>query len=212
MVKIDMTDELGAEDEGEDVIGVGMPCGGTMDVYVEPYLPKPQLLIVGDGPLPRALSKLGKILDFHVVVGGSSANEQLFPEADVVKKDLGDRSWVDPRRKTYAVVATQLQTDDRILKDVLDGGVEYVALVASKTRAKMVLGYLVDRGVTEQELRKIRTPAGLDIGAKVAEEIALSIMAEVLKVRHGGTGTSLSDLKGLDLTEMRKERAGRDVP
>ena len=212
LVKIKMTDELAAEDEGDDVIGVGMPCGGTMDVYVEPYVPKPQLLIVGDGPLPRALSMLGKILGFHVVVGGVSVDEELFPDADVIARDLTDRSWADPRRKTYAVVATQLQTDDRIMKDVLDGGVEYVALVASKNRAKIVLGYLMDKGVTERELRKIHSPAGLDIGAKAAEEIALSIMAEILKVRYGRTGTSLSDLKGLDLAEISKERAGRDSP
>jgi len=194
---------LSMEDE---ITGTGMPCGGKMDVYIEPYLPNPKLLILGHGRIAETLCKLGKLMGFDVIVNDSLADESKFLDAkEVIKDDLNyDKIKVD--EDTYVVILTMHKNDDKILKKVLGKGAKYIALVASKNRTKIVFKYLLEDGVSEEMLKEVNAPAGLDLEAKTPEEIALSIMAEIVMKRRGGTGRPLMEIKKVDLKEEKEEK------
>jgi len=150
-----------------------MTChsGGSLEIYIEPVLPRPVLLLIGEAPLVAALAEMGRILAFDVRVAG-------LPHS---LGDLAER--ITP--ETSVVVATMGTYDEEALERVVATPATYVALVASRRRAEAVAGYLRGRGVTEAEIRRIKVPAGLDIGAVTPEEIALSILAEIVQSRRG---------------------------
>lgn len=169
----------------EGVIEHQMECqsGGSMDIYVEPNLPKPRILIVGDSPVAGALSALGRLLNYRVTVAAPQATQDAFPEADELVTDLtklGDLATPD----TYAVVATMQKYDAQALGALAPSSVAYVALVASRRRGGALLQDLRRRGIAAEALDRVRSPAGLDLAAETPEEIALSIMAEITQTRR----------------------------
>jgi xanthine dehydrogenase accessory factor len=179
----------------EEVLGVGMPCGGKMEVFIEPVLPKPELLIAGHGRIAETLARLGHLLGFCVTVSDPSAEPSAFPQADrVLAKDF-DLSQTPVGPNTFAVIATQHKNDHLWLQKALAGEAAYVALIASHHRARLVVDYLAAEGIAKEKLAKITAPAGLDLGATTPEEIALSIMSQIVALRRGGT------LKPLSLTD-----------
>ncbi|MFZ5853585.1 MAG: XdhC family protein [Chloroflexota bacterium] len=163
-----------------------MTChsGGTLEIYVEPHLPAPALWVAGTTPIAGALVELGADLGFRVTLIDPIAEPEAFPAAErvVTGDDLGG---LEPGVSPYVVVATQGQWDEEALEAALGREAAYVGLVASPTRAAVVRSYLRDRGVPEERLAALRAPAGLDLGAETAEEIALSILAELVQVRRG---------------------------
>ena len=167
------------------IIEVALTCisGGTLEVYIEPYLPQPQLIVIGHLPIAEALATLGKGLNYSVTVLGLDATPSRFPQADLVLDRL-DFSQVRLTSQTYVVVATHGNYDEEALEWALDAGAAYVALVASPKRAEAVLQYLRETGVAEARLARLKCPAGLDIGASAPEEIALSILAEIVQLRR----------------------------
>ena len=167
------------------IIEVALTCisGGTLEVYIEPYLPQPQLIVIGHLPIAEALATLGKGLNYSVTVLGLDATPSRFPQADLVLDRL-DFSQVRLTSQTYVVVATHGNYDEEALEWALDAGAAYVALVASPKRAEAVLQYLRETGVAEARLARLKCPAGLDIGASTPEEIALSILAEIVQLRR----------------------------
>jgi len=196
MITLDLTDE---------VLGVGMPCGGTMQIYIEPFVPKPKLLIIGHGRIAETLAAIGKMMNFFVTVNGPGATRGTFPTADVVVNEPFDEMKIDAR--TYVVIATQHKQDHLSLKRAIEGKAPYVALIASKKRAKIVLNYVVDEQVPRTELSRVRTPAGLDIGAITPEEIALSIISEIVAIRRGGSGRPLREVKTSEASETGNSSA-----
>ena len=185
IVYVDLTDE---------VLGAGMPCGGSMEVYVEPFLPKPHLLIVGHGKIAETLAQLGQMLNFRVTVDDPAATEDKFAGCQIITQDP-DFSRMEITPDTYVVIATQHKSDHLSMKKAIDDGARYIALIASKKRAGLVFEYLREQGVSEERLREIRAPAGLDLGAITPQEIALSIMSEIVLMRRSGTGKPLTELK-----------------
>ncbi len=177
-ITLDMTDEL---------LGVGMPCGGKMDVYIEPVLPKPELLIVGHGRIAETLATLGDLLGFRVIVNDPGADPASFPRAEKVIAEDFDRSETPIGPNTSVVIATQHKNDHLWLQKALAGEAAYVALIASHHRARLVLDYLAAEDVMEDKLAKICAPAGIDLGATTPEEIALSIISQIVALRCGGT-------------------------
>jgi xanthine dehydrogenase accessory factor len=161
-----------------------MECqsGGAMDIYLEPHGPRPQLVVVGDSPLAESLSALGRMLGFRVVAAGPGLDPARFPDADEI---VGDLSALAPKldRTTSAVVATMAQYDGMAVEILARSPAPYVALVASRRRAGLLLDDLRGQGVPSEVLARVRTPAGIDIGAKTPEEIALSIAAEIIRER-----------------------------
>jgi xanthine dehydrogenase accessory factor len=195
VISLDMTDEL---------IGVGMPCGGKMDVYIEPVLPRPELLIAGHGRIAETLAALGDLLSFRVVVNDPGADLASFPQAEQVIAEDFDFSQTPIGADTYVVIATQHKNDHVWLQQALEREAAYVALIASHHRARLVLDYLAAEGIPQEKISRVCSPAGLDLGAATPEEIALSIMSQIVALRRGGTA------KPLDSKEPDQSLSGQD--
>ncbi len=166
---------LGAPDTGierNDVRVFPMTCtsGGILDIYMEPHFPKPQLLLIGDSPVIVSLSRLAEVLDFAVT--------------HVDNTDLS-QAHIDER--TNVLVATHGQYDEDVLEQVLRSPACYVGMVGSRKRAEACRVYLRTSGLTDQQIARLKAPAGLDLGAVTPEEIAASILAELVQVRRHGT-------------------------
>jgi xanthine dehydrogenase accessory factor len=188
--------ELGTA-AGEERDGVfyaknSCPSQGTMDIFVEPVLPSPRLLILGASPVAVALAKLAPSMGFDVTVAaapeerlrfdaGLSRLEELSPP-----KEVGDGA--------YVVVSTQGAGDRAALKAAAAMSARYRAFVGSRRKAETLKRELADEGVSEGALAAIKAPAGLDISAISADEIALSILAEMIAVRRGPQRASMEDL------------------
>ncbi len=176
-----------APERGEGVVVQPMTChsGGTIEVYIEPFVPRPRLLLFGESALTQALAQIGAALRFDVAIVDPDATAERFPQADMVLSRLSDAApLLSPR--SYAIVATHGAYDEAALELVLASDAAYVALVASRRRAEAVVRLLRDAGLPEAQLARLRAPAGLDIGAAEPEEIALSIMAEIVQIRRQG--------------------------
>lgn len=177
---------VGASDKGiarEDVRVFPMTCtsGGVIDIYMEPHLPKPQLVLVGNSPVTYALARLAPILDFSVI-----------------HTDTADLGQIDINTQTYILVATHGQYDEDVLERALHSSARYVGMVASHRRADGIREYLRASQLSEQQIARLKAPAGLDTGAVTPEEIASSILAELVQVRRRGqitytTTTPVSD-------------------
>ena len=185
--------ELITLDMQDEILGVGMPCGGMMDVYIEPVLPQPELVIAGHGRIAETLAQLGNLMSFAVTVHDPSAAKQNFPEAQrVINKDF-DVAEVSFGPATYVVIATLHKNDHLWLQRALEGEAAYVALVASAHRSRLVLDYLLAEGVSAERVERVWAPAGLDLGAAGPEEIALSIISQIVALRRGGSAASLKE-------------------
>jgi xanthine dehydrogenase accessory factor len=145
---------------------------GAVDVYVEPHLPRVLLLVAGQTPVAHELALIGKSMERFRVVHTTS--EQEFREVA--------RALTDGERTTMvAVVATQGVFDEAALEALLAGPMPaYVGLLASRKRAAAVFRALQQQGVDAQRLRAVSSPAGLDIGARIPSEVAVSILAEIV--------------------------------
>lgn len=170
----------------DGVIDYVMTChsGGTLEIYVEPHLPAPVLWVAGTTPIAGALVALGAGAGFEVTLIDPVASEEAFPDAArvVVSDDL---RALDTGAYPYVVVASQGSWDEDALEAILARDAAYVGLVASPTRATAVREYLRGQGVPDERLAALRAPAGLDLGAETAEEVAVSILAELVQVRRG---------------------------
>lgn len=158
----------------EGIVDYPMTChsGGTLEIYVEPYLPTPSLVLVGHGPVVEMLATLGSAAGYAVATVADVAT--LVPAA------LGSR--------TSVVVATHADSDEDALQRVLATGAGYVSLVASRRRAAAIVEHLRARGVPAEQLGRFKAPAGLDLGAVTPVEIAISILAEIVQHRRTDKG------------------------
>jgi xanthine dehydrogenase accessory factor len=155
----------------EGVVTVPIACQseGALEVYVEPVLPQPELIAIGRSPAAGALVALADGLGWRTRL----------------IEDSGDIDAVDDR--SYIVVATQGHFDEDALEHALTTPAAYVGLVASRKRAEAVLGYLRDRGVSDEALARVHAPAGLDLGHVATDEIAVAILAEIVQLRAAGS-------------------------
>jgi xanthine dehydrogenase accessory factor len=176
MITVDMSDEQ---------LGVGMPCGGTMDIFIEPVLPRPELLIIGHGRIAETLAALGHTMGFAITVNDPAAESEAFPQAERIVTDDFDLTETPIGPTTFVVIATQHKRDHLWLKKALEGNAAYTALIASRHRAALVLDYLRTAGVAEEKIATVYAPAGLNLGAATPEEIALSIMSQMVALRRG---------------------------
>jgi xanthine dehydrogenase accessory factor len=175
----------------DEILGVGMPCGGMMDVYIEPILPQPELVIAGHGRIAETLAQLGHLMNFTVTVHDPSASKENFPLAQrIINKDFA-LTEISFGPSTYVVIATLHKNDHLWLQRALEGEAAYVALIASAHRSRLVLDYLLAEGVAKEKVDRVWAPAGLDLGAAGPEEIALSIMSQIVTLRRGGSAASL---------------------
>jgi xanthine dehydrogenase accessory factor len=179
----------------DEILGVGMPCGGMMDVYIEPVLPQPEFVIAGHGRIAETLARLGSLMNFAVTVHDPSATRESFPDAQrIIDKDF-DVAEISFSPNTYVVIATLHKNDHLWLQRALAGNAAYVALIASAHRSRLVLDYLLAEGVSMEKVERVWAPAGLDLGAAGPEEIALSIMSQIVSLRRGGSAAPLKSIK-----------------
>jgi len=171
----------------DGVIELVMTChsGGTLEIYVEPHLPAPLLWVVGTTPIVGALAALGSAAGWRVTVIDPIAQEDGFPTAHRIHASADIRG-LDPDSSPYIVVASQGIWDEEAVGLSLSRDAAYVGLVASPTRAGVVREWLREETtIGDDRIAALRAPAGLDIGAETAEEIALSILSELVQVRRG---------------------------
>ncbi len=155
--------------EGMAVIPISCQSEGAIEVYIEPVLPAPHLVIIGDSPMARTLASLAGALGWRT---------DLTRGPDFTPGTADERSMI--------VVATQGHDDEEVLERAVAARPAYLGLVGSRRRGATVLGYLADRGVPQGQLDQVRVPAGLDLGSTTHQEIAVAILAELVQLRASG--------------------------
>jgi xanthine dehydrogenase accessory factor len=157
---------------------------GALEIYVEPHLATPQLVVVGRSPVVDTMASVANALGWRTVIvddeGGSFSDHS---SADRVVNSLNLKDEVGVNASSYMVVATLGHYDEDALEAALATDAAYVGLVASRKRAATVMDYLRDNGVNEESLKRIHAPAGLDLGRITHEEMALAVIAEMVKVK-----------------------------
>jgi xanthine dehydrogenase accessory factor len=183
-----------------------------MKVFIEPVMPSSELLIVGHGRIAEVLAQLGHLVEFRVTVVDPGATAEAFPFGDrVIASDLTSAE-VEIGPSSYVVIATQHKRDHLSIRRAMEGRPAYIALLASPKRSHLVMDYLSALGAAGSEVADalVYAPAGLDIGAQTPEEIALSVISEIVAVRRGGSGRPLREVKRINAVET--EDADTDKP
>ena len=184
----DMLAELGVK-PGEDREGIRFasnmcPSKGTMDIFVEPVLPHPSLLIFGASPVAMSLAAQARQLGYHVTLAAPAADRAGEPDAHVTIDGFEPRYLNDARR--FVVVSTQGKGDEIALKQAIAVDAEYHAFVGSRRKMIALRDKLVAGGIAREAIDRVKAPAGLDLGAITPEEIAMSILAEITVERRRG--------------------------
>jgi xanthine dehydrogenase accessory factor len=174
--------EAGDEQEGVRFAKNMCPSQGTMDIFIEPVLPRPEVVICGSSPVAVAVADLAKRTGFAVTVCAPAAEQPAFGDAD--RRIEGYALPVDEAAARYVVVSTQGRGDEAALLAALAVNVNYVAFVGSRKKAEALKTTLAKRGVPAERLANLKAPAGLDLGAITPDEIAISILAEIVAVRR----------------------------
>jgi len=159
-----------ARDDWQGAESYRMTCegGGSLEIYLEPVLPKPQLIIIGHSPVAHTLAELGHMLDFKVTAVDSNPGSV----RDQIKED------------SFVVVATMGNGDEEGLLSVVGTRPRYLGLVASEKKSRALFEYARDKGATDEDIAAIKCPAGVELGGQTLPEIALSVAAELVRVRR----------------------------
>ena len=175
----------------EGVIEIALTCisGGTLEIYIEPQLAQLHLVVIGHLATAEALVRLGKGLGWRISLLGLDVTRERFPEADQLVDEL-DFSKLSITKQSQVVVASHGNYDEDMLVAALQSEVPYVALIASKKRATAILQYLNESSLTPEQIARLKYPAGLDFGAVTPEEIALSILAEIIQRRRQSSSSN----------------------
>ncbi len=187
------------KEEKSKLVPLKLAGGAAAEVFFEVLPAPPKLIIVGAGHIAVPLAKIAKILDFHVTVLDDRilfANRERFPDADAIR--VGDMAEelkstaITP--STYIVLITRgHKYDEPCLREIIHSSAKYVGMIGSRRRIKACFErFKNEEKIAEEVIARVYAPIGLDIGTETPEEIALSIMAEVVKVRRGGQAKSLS--------------------
>ncbi|HEY7350751.1 MAG TPA: XdhC family protein [Ktedonobacterales bacterium] len=177
------------------IIPVTMTCAGQgeLQIFVEPFLPKVELVVVGSSPVARTLARLGSLLDFEVWACDPDADMQAFPGVDRLVESL---EALKPQltARNYVVVATFGAYDEAAIQAALESPASYVGLVASKKRMAAIQAFLEEQGVSAEQLLRLKRPQGLPGRALQPGEIAFSVMAALLDIRRQRIGLSQDEL------------------
>ncbi len=168
-------------EEGPDAIGT--LCGGEVRVFIQPYAPAPQLIIVGGGHIGQPLKVMGEAAGFTVVVVDVEPGLATVPGLDAVT--LNQDSHV-------VVMTTDHVSDEAALRRVITSPARYIGMIGSRAKCQTILDHLRADGVTAEALDRVYAPIGLELGGTTPQEIAVAILAEIIAVRRGGCGTHRS--------------------
>jgi len=176
-------------------------CGGQMEVFVEPIQSKPTLVVVGAGHVGKALVHLAHWLGFRVVINDDRpefCTPEAVPDGDeylpAPLAELPQRLKITPW--TYLALTTRgVNIDVQGLPALLETQAAYIGVIGSQRRWSVARKQLSEMGVSEEKLNQVRSPIGLELNAETPEEIAVSIMAEIIMLRQGGDGRAMSQKK-----------------
>ncbi|MGH3915169.1 MAG: XdhC family protein [Pseudonocardiaceae bacterium] len=201
LVFLGTPDEIDAAAMREGMFYLPMSCQseGALEIYIEPVEPKPHVVVVGRSPMVETLIQMVQAIGWRAVLvdaDGGSVDDH--PTAERVVSGL-DFKEAEVDGRSLVVVATQGHHDEEAVEHALAAGPAYVGLVGSRQRAASVLGYLKDRGVAKEAIERVRVPAGIDLGKVSHREIAVGILAELVKLRAAG---ELSMGKPADIPEV----------
>lgn len=179
ILEIDLDDEM---------LGAGMPCGGGMKVYIEPVVPAPTIWLMGHGRVAEVICAMGDTLGYRVIVNDAGATDDKFPAAsEIITNDI-DFARLLPNKQDYVIIATQHKGDHESIAQALSCDAQYIALIASRKRARLIFDYLHEQDYAQELINRVVAPSGLDLAPKTPEEIALCILSEITLLRRGGTG------------------------
>jgi xanthine dehydrogenase accessory factor len=173
---------------GMTVVPISCQSEGALEVYIEPVLPTPHLVVVGRSPMAQTLANLARTLGWRA---------ELIAGQDFTPADAGERSMV--------VVATQGHGDEEAVEQAVAARPAYLGLVGSHRRGSAVLGYLSERGLPQDQLDRVRVPAGVDLGRTTHQEIAVAILAELVQLR--ASGALAADASGEETTAGARSAA-----
>src|SRR5262245_5850596 len=159
------------------------PSQGTMDIFVEPMLPRPQVVILGASPVAVAVAEFARRAGFAVTACAPAQDQPAFAEVD--RRIEGYALPLEEAASRYLVVSTQGRGDEAALLAALAIKADYIAFVGSRKKAEALKTALLRQGASVEQLAKLRAPAGLDLGAITPDEIAVSIVAEIIAARRG---------------------------
>lgn len=193
LVSYDLTPDEARED--------GLVCGGRMQVFIEPIEGTPVLCLFGAGHVAQPLARMAKACGFRVELADDRikfANAQRFPDADhIVVEDLAVAAGqMTLGASSYAVVVTRgHKGDEAVLAQLLRRGLRFVGLLGSRPKVVHILAALAEKGFSHEELAGIHAPLGIEIGAETPDEIAVSILAEMISVRRGVAPADIRSMK-----------------
>ena len=179
-------------DLDSDTIAMGIPCGGNMSVIVEPQMIDSVILIRGEGRIVEVFCSMAKLLNFKLIVHTSKSNEELYPDADKIITEGLKVEDID-EKINYFILATHHGNDDKIALGAIRKGIPYVGVIASQKKANLIKEYLLDNNVSESEIKNLHSPIGLDLNAITPEQIALSIISEIVMLENRATGKQMKD-------------------
>ena len=187
-----------------------MKCGGFVRAYIKVFAKREKLLIMGGGHLGAELYTLGKFLNKYVVIFDDReefANKERFPEADEIifgKMEETVKNYSVDENSYIIIVTRGHENDKECLKAILDKKVspKYIGMVGSRGKVLSTYKELLDEGYSEEELKKIYSPIGLDISSSEPKEIALGIMAEITAVKNQKTGEHMRDVRKIDIDNL----------
>jgi xanthine dehydrogenase accessory factor len=174
----------------ETKLDEGAICGGELKIFIDILKPKEEIIIFGAGHIGFYLSKLAKIIGIKVSIVDERmdfANRERFPEAEqIITEKAGIAlNQVKITPSSYVVIVTKgHQHDEEALLSVINRNVGYIGMIGSGTKNEVIFQHLREKGITEGKIKKVFTPIGIDIGAQTPEEIAVSIIAEIIQVKR----------------------------
>lgn len=174
----------------ESTLDEGAICGGNMKVFIDILQPKEEMLIFGAGHIAVCVSKLAKMVGFKVTIIDDRkefANQERFPEADeIIAEEIENAlTHIKITPSTYIIIVTRGHSKDReALNSIIRSGAAYIGMIGSREKNATVFQQLMKNGISQEEIDKVHAPIGIDINAQTPEEIAVSIMAEIIQVRR----------------------------
>jgi xanthine dehydrogenase accessory factor len=168
----------------------GLICGGQLNIFVEPVIPQPHAYIFGGGHVSKSISKVATIAGFSTVIVDNReafANKERFPEAEATYAEEYEDVFpkLEVNSSTYLIIVTRGHRDDmRVLRWAVNTPARYIAMIGSKRKTISVVHELEKEGISREAFDKVFAPMGLEIGAETPEEIAISVVAEMIAIRR----------------------------
>jgi xanthine dehydrogenase accessory factor len=188
----------------------GLICGGQLEVFVEPVIPQPRAFIFGAGHISKGLARIAELAGFGTVIiddREAFASRERFPDVDEVI--AGEYEEVFPRlevnENSYLVIVTRGHRDDmRVLRWAAETPARYIGMIGSQRKVIAIYKELEKEGIAAEKLARVYAPVGIEIGSITPEEIAVSIVAEMIAIRRGSE-TPLPHMKSAKAAEILKE-------